>query len=326
MEAQNLYNNNNTLFNNSMEFHNSTLHPVTTIGYNPDNSSNSMFNPSAGYGGIFFVAATALFMVACVYMITFLVILRFGTFVPIYDARFFRGRIYLCYGQRPCFGLFGTCNWCFVPLCMYFLLNPVREDENFSRAQEGGGLSREERREALQELLKPMVHIVCRSEWASRTMPHPSSDVEENGNTTAKCDGDTHVENKILLGKEGATTSVSTDADNSNLLVSSTTVHEEMGTTVQQEGTILEPVTDFDVLHFIDKSSPIQPNPVALVKIADESLNRNTASVPTINNDSAARIQQEDNAGSVASSSVHSLENDPDPVCSICLSEYGKIY
>ncbi len=323
MEAQDLYNN-NSILNGSSMFNNHTLdynstHPIPTNDYSSENSSNyNMFNPSAGYGGIFFVAATAIFMVACLYMIIFLVILRFGTFVPIYDARFFRGRIYLCYGQRPCFGIFGTCNWCFVPLCMYFLLNPVREDDNFNRAQEGGGLSREERREALQELLKPMVFVVRRSGPTSPT----SVVVEENDNRAAACGDKLHGETVVSFGKEStAPETIIMDGDDSNNLFSSTRARDP------QEEAGLEPGMCEDDPPLSQNPSSSQTNQASAEKLEEhDALFSAVSMFSPPNNHSTDRGQQDDNADSIMSSSVHSSGSDPDPVCSICLSEYGEIH
>lgn len=321
MEAQDLYNTNISILNGSSLFNNHSLdynssHPTFTYENSTENSNSyHLFDPSAGYGGIFFVAATGLFMVACLYMIIFLVILRFGTFVPIYDARFFRGRIYLCYGQRPCFGVFGTCNWCFVPLCLYFLLNPVREDENFNRAQEGGGLSRDERREALQELLKPMVFVLCRSAPASPT----SVIVKENDHGAAAYGKNLHVETDISFGKENtASETIIMDVDNANHLVSSTRSDDPKEEAVLQ---LLEPGPPLSL-----NPSSNQSKEASTKKLERDALFATVSRFSPPYNHSTDRGLQEDNADSIMSSSVHSSGSDPDQVCSICLSEYGEIH
>ena len=127
----------------------------------------------------FFLVASLLFMLALFYSLLFLCILRFGTFVPEYNARYFRGRVYFCYGARPCFGLFGDCTFCYIPLCWCVRLHPLSEEDAFARALEGGGLSRQERRQALKELLKPYFETVQRSE------AYQARQIDDEGDTAA---------------------------------------------------------------------------------------------------------------------------------------------
>jgi len=201
---------------------------------------------------------------------------------------------------------------------MYFLLNPVREDDNFNRAQEGGGLSREERREALQELLKPMVFVVRRSGPTSPT----SVVVEENDNRAAACGDKLHGETVVSFGKEStAPETIIMDGDDSNNLFSSTRARDP------QEEAGLEPGMCEDDPPLSQNPSSSQTNQASAEKLEEhDALFSAVSMFSPPNNHSTDRGQQDDNADSIMSSSVHSSGSDPDPVCSICLSEYGEIH
>jgi hypothetical protein len=200
---------------------------------------------------------------------------------------------------------------------MYFLLNPVREDENFNRAQEGGGLSREERREALQELLKPMVFVVRRSGPASPTLVV----VEENDNRAAACGENLHVETDISFGKEStASENIIMDVDDSNHVFLSTRARDP------QEEAGLEPGMGEAGPPLSQNPSSSQTNQASVEKLEEHDTLFSTVSMfSPPNNHSTDMGQQDDNADSIMSSSVHSSGSDPDPVCSVCLCEYGEI-
>jgi len=300
--------------------YNNTILPVNVSGSTPTNPS--LFRSSENASGPFFIVATAIFMVAFFYMLTFLFILRFGTFVPVYNARFFRGRIYFCYQQNLCFGLLGTCDWCFVPLCCYFLLNPVREDENFNRAQEGGGLSREDRREALQELLKHMVTIVHRSdlEFRTPTVAAEANDLPLEG----RCGETNHESYSLIGGEEGVAFNPTNEGRDCNP-ASPVNACEDTATNESMEDLYFEPMDEgedrslkADFIAYdgnavtadfvITPENESSPSPVASFVITDEVLEMTDP--------------KDDNDESIVSSSVYSLGFDP--LCSICLCEYGE--
>mmetsp|Transcript_25188 Transcript_25188/g.37069 ORF Transcript_25188/g.37069 Transcript_25188/m.37069 type:complete len:420 (+) Transcript_25188:66-1325(+) len=121
----------------------------------------------------FFLIAAILFILALCYSVTFLCIVRFGTFQPEYNRRFIRGRVVFCSGR------------CFLPICLCLRLHPVGDDRAFMRAIEGGGLSREERREALLVLLAPMCKIMPERETQKKPPPQSTGLVENEGNVSS---------------------------------------------------------------------------------------------------------------------------------------------